>query len=439
MLVAPPTSICESDYCGVPAEDYAASGASGVSAPGSVSSCPTWSAVDDGPSHQPRDQRSFSPSPLRASIKAKQPKAPKETRKEKKERKRAEEEAFDEETLPTLRDLYDASFIEVVGEGGEIVRFGDLVGCRRTIVVFIRHWFCPLCAQYMNSIISQVTPQALEEADVGLIIIGNGSGKMLPAYKSEPLSPYIKHGDANLRPADKALNCPFPMYTDPSLMLYRALGLTRQTGDSGPDSEAGDYLVQSALEATVATIKRATVMPLRNPGHFLQLGGEFVFEGSMNCTYAHRMTTTRSHAPIRDVCREAGVKLEWVHYEPGEGPPPVHRASFVSSENDQLYVSEEIPGSPASENTDFGPAYVRPNRESAFVEENESAEGIKNNWRQQRDEEIARMKERKAARRAGGLPRLGEMRKEVQVKVVGEDDDSDEVNSQLAAFGFIEL
>jgi len=36
----------------------------------------------------------------------------------------------------------------------------------------------------MNSIVSEVTPEALEEADVELVIIGNGSPKMLPSYKS---------------------------------------------------------------------------------------------------------------------------------------------------------------------------------------------------------------------------------------------------------------
>jgi hypothetical protein len=37
----------------------------------------------------------------------------------------------------------------------------------------------------MNSILSDVPISALEEADVDLIIIGNGSHKMLNGYKSE--------------------------------------------------------------------------------------------------------------------------------------------------------------------------------------------------------------------------------------------------------------
>jgi len=37
----------------------------------------------------------------------------------------------------------------------------------------------------MQSIVSEVTQEALDAADVELVIIGNGSSKMLPAYKSE--------------------------------------------------------------------------------------------------------------------------------------------------------------------------------------------------------------------------------------------------------------
>lgn len=42
--------------------------------------------------------------------------------------------------------------------------------------------------------------------------------------------------------------------------------------------------------------------------------------------YTHRMTTTRSHAPIRQVVAEAGVDL--TYYEAGASPPPIHRDSY---------------------------------------------------------------------------------------------------------------
>jgi hypothetical protein len=184
------------------------------------------------------------------------------------------------------------------------------------------------------------------------------------------------------------------MFTDPTLSLYRALGLTRQTGDAGPDAEAGDYLVQTAMEATVSTIKRATQMPLRNPGHFTQLGGEFIFDGTLNVAYTHRMWNTRSHAPIRDICALAGVRLEWVHYEPGPSPPPVHRMSLLTEEADEEDDAEE-----------------RAMREAS------------DDWKVQRDKELARIQAMKEARRAGVIFN-GDVRREV--KIVGADDESDE-------------
>ena len=97
---------------------------------------------------------------------------------------------------------------EVIDEHGTRVAFRELVSEKKTIVIFIRHckcttipffglWrvrreqvlkktgYCPLCAQYMNSIIANVTPRVLEDADMDLIVIGNGSYKMLDGYRSK--------------------------------------------------------------------------------------------------------------------------------------------------------------------------------------------------------------------------------------------------------------
>lgn len=202
------------------------------------------------------------------------------------------------------------------------------------------------------------------------------------------------------------MKCPFPIYTDPTLHLYRALGLTRQTGDAGLDSDAGDYLVQTTMEATMATIKRATQMPLRNPGHFTQLGGEFVFDGTLNTIYTHRMTTTRSHSPIRDICAVAGVSLEWIHYEPGPSPPPVHRRSIIAEEDEGEEEERET-----------------------MVDANE--------WKIKRNEEIERMKQMKEMRTMGA--KWGETRREV--RVVGQDleeadeEGIDDMTSQYGSLG----
>ncbi len=69
--------------------------------------------------------------------------------------------------------------------------------------------FCPLCAQYMNSILAEVPLDALEEADVDLVIIGNGSDKMLSAYRSRPsLICAVGFADlAQTKPSDVPSKC----------------------------------------------------------------------------------------------------------------------------------------------------------------------------------------------------------------------------------------
>ena len=87
---------------------------------GSASACGTWSAVDDD---------EFSPKK-------------RESRKARNERKRAEKAAFDVDTPPTMRALYEASLMDVIAEDGQRVKFGDLVRRGTTIVIFIRHCKC---------------------------------------------------------------------------------------------------------------------------------------------------------------------------------------------------------------------------------------------------------------------------------------------------------
>jgi hypothetical protein len=216
------------------------------------------------------------------------------------------------------------------------------------------------------------------------------------------------------------------MYTDPTLQLYRALGLTRQTGDAGLDAEAGDYLIQSALEATVATIKRATVMPIRNPGHFTQLGGEFIFDGTLNVSYTHRMVNTRAHAPIRDVCAQAGVRLKWVHYEPGPSAPSLHRASTISpldelealdalNEEDETAEGDDVDSTAANTLQTPSPRHTFEGRRTS-----------QSSWRTERDEEIERIQKKKEDRRSKRHGGVWDVQAPRHADISGEPAEEDE-------------
>ena len=98
---------------------------------------------------------------------------------------------------PCQQALMDAGKLDVIDSKGKKVGFGSLVSGRPTIVIFIRHCMfgdngglsntslglCPLDAQYMKSVISSVDLATLQATNTEIIIIGNGSAKMIECYR----------------------------------------------------------------------------------------------------------------------------------------------------------------------------------------------------------------------------------------------------------------
>ncbi|KAG8842628.1 hypothetical protein FRB96_004950, partial [Tulasnella sp. 330] len=193
---------------------------------------------------------------------------------------------------PSMRELYEAASINVYDPNGKKVTFGSIFEEQRTIVVFLRHFWCPMCQDYMRTIVRDVHPEQLEKAGVKLVVIGCGDPGMIKAYN------------------ERIFKSPYPLYVDPHLRLYRALGMTLKTMDPGADDEKGEYVRHGALVGTLSVIGRALKggMPvLRKGGDLKQLGGEFVLGPGLRCKFAHRMSNTRGHAPINVIARSAGV------------------------------------------------------------------------------------------------------------------------------------
>jgi len=163
---------------------------------------------------------------------------------------------------------------------------------------------------------------------VRFVVISNGAHSMIAKYR-------------------QIFGLPFKMYTDPSLALYQALGLGkdsnikhhncqpprhsastggkdvdvkhRRSGSSEAISEKnsriskrGGYVKHSLMGGIAMVVVRAlkVCMPVWEKGGDIdQLGGEFVFGPGLTCTYAHRMQTTKGHAAIEDVLQAAGISL----------------------------------------------------------------------------------------------------------------------------------
>ncbi|KLO09766.1 hypothetical protein SCHPADRAFT_810398, partial [Schizopora paradoxa] len=198
---------------------------------------------------------------------------------------------FDEWTLPTPEQLHMAGSMLVVSESGVRVRFGDLWKNGKTVVIFIRHFRFAPCQDYIRSISEELDVPALQKAGLQFVVVGLGSHHMIAPYR-------------------QLTGTKFAMYTDPTLSIHRVLGMNLKSLDSGSAAEQGHYVKSGVLGGIRRTLKDAVTMKLpvfEKGGDLLQLGGEFILGPNQRCYYAHRMKTTRSHAPILNVVAASGL------------------------------------------------------------------------------------------------------------------------------------
>lgn len=207
-------------------------------------------------------------------------------------------------TPPSQADLERVADLPVLDASRTAHKFHTLYSDKpKVLIVFIRHFFCGNCQEYLRTLSSVLTPSSLLQlpTPTSIIVIGCGQPDLIPMYKKETA-------------------CPFPIYCDPTKALYKALGMTR-TLDLGPKNPA---YIQTSLPTVIV---RSFLQALRagnkmlSGGDFSQVGGEFLFElqeqegGSKRrvVTWCHRMRNTRDHA-------EFSVLKTELEYE-GERPP----------------------------------------------------------------------------------------------------------------------
>ncbi|KAF5370831.1 hypothetical protein D9758_001841 [Tetrapyrgos nigripes] len=202
-----------------------------------------------------------------------------------------ESSPFDETALPTVPELEYAASLCVKSERGLAVPFGSLFRDNKTIVCFIRHFLCPLCQDYVFSISRNVSPKVLAQKGVNLVIISNGSYSMIKSYR-------------------RIFRTPFSVYTDSTHAVYNALGMTLQTTEAGPSRpEYVQHGMVSGIGMVLAHAVKARMPIWKAGGDIGQLGGEFVLGPGLQCSFAHRMRYTRSHVPILQVVKAAGIDM----------------------------------------------------------------------------------------------------------------------------------
>ncbi|KNZ80766.1 hypothetical protein J132_04271 [Termitomyces sp. J132] len=191
--------------------------------------------------------------------------------------------------IPDADTLTNAAKLQILDSQGAKVTFGSLFEKQKTIVVFIRHFFCGSFVEQLASIPHDI----LDKADVKLAVVGCGDWQPIQSYAN-------------------TTKFSGPIYADPSRSLYRALGMNIEKLEGTPPvQQRKSYLTTGPLKNAMKSIWKG---PLKHPnllgkqGNISQLGGDFVLGPGLICSFAWRMQHTEDHVEIAELLEKAGLE-----------------------------------------------------------------------------------------------------------------------------------
>ncbi|KAK7992858.1 hypothetical protein PG988_001652 [Apiospora saccharicola] len=209
---------------------------------------------------------------------------------------------------------------------------------RRVLIIFVRHFFCGNCQEYLRMLSAAITPEALLALPVPtfIAVIGCGAPELIKSYISET-------------------HCPFPVYADPTKVLYNELGMVRTLAmGNRPAYMQHKSVAQTVMSGIVQGLKQVKSGLVLKMGDQRQVGGEFLFEPASlsvdspiptpsdeektidldektgpndekseekKVTWCHRMRTTRDHVEIPELMEVLGLD--------SEGAPQAERGQAV--------------------------------------------------------------------------------------------------------------
>jgi len=197
----------------------------------------------------------------------------------------------DSNYIPTPQVLSEVSALEIFDVNGGKLRFGTLFESEKAIIVFIRHFFCGVCQEYVVQLAS-ISQEALAQAQTKIVVIGCGDW--------QPIRNYLEITDFQGQ-----------IFTDPTRKLYHALGMTMESLELTPAGEEKKSYVRTGFLSNV--MQSIWTGPIKNPsligkqGKLSQLGGDFIFGPGNQCSFASRMQHTQDHVEVADLMQAAGV------------------------------------------------------------------------------------------------------------------------------------
>ncbi|XP_070256926.1 peroxiredoxin-like 2C isoform X1 [Myotis yumanensis] len=177
--------------------------------------------------------------------------------------------------------------LPVLDANGRRVPFGALFRERRAIVVFVRHFLCYTCQEYVEDL-AKIPSSFLQEANVTLIVIGQSS------YH-------------HIEPFCKLTGYCHEIYVDPEREIYKRLGMKR--GEEVTSSGPSPHVKSNILLGSMWSLWRAvTGPPFDFQGDPGQQGGTLIVGPGNYIHFIHHDRNRLDHKPINSVLQLVGVQ-----------------------------------------------------------------------------------------------------------------------------------
>ncbi len=172
-------------------------------------------------------------------------------------------------------DLLALSKCKLIDEDGQFVEMYDLWKNQIAIFIFLRHFGCIFCRKHAVEIWSK--REQYEKGGAKIYFVGNGARFMIKSFKE----------DLGIQDA--------PVYTDPSLVSFRASGFKR-----GFLAALGPRAVANAIKA-VAEGHAQGGMYQKDQGDLWQLGGILVVKPEGKVGYHFISSAAGDYSPENDI------------------------------------------------------------------------------------------------------------------------------------------
>ncbi|XP_060092394.1 peroxiredoxin-like 2C isoform X1 [Heteronotia binoei] len=184
-------------------------------------------------------------------------------------------------------ELRDASSLLVVDAAGKRIPFGALYEQQKTIAVFLRHFLCYVCKEYVEDL-GKIPKEFLQDANVRLVVIGQSSHH-------------------HIKPFCNLTGYPYEMFVDPEREIYRTLGMKR--GEASITSAQSPHVKSNLLSGSIKSMWRAMASPAFDfQGDPAQQGGTLILGPGNKIHFVHLDRNRLGHAPINTVLQLAGVQ-----------------------------------------------------------------------------------------------------------------------------------